>query len=146
VSTASQGEPADGLSALADYTKEQLAAEDRRKASFEQRGLAVVTTSGALVTLLFGLAALSTKSQSFVLEDAAKPPLVGALVLFVLAAIGALVTNFPVKYSWVDVEDVRAAAKRDPPPSEASAHQNIALTNLKVLKVANRKNQLKASR
>ncbi|HEX8117309.1 MAG TPA: hypothetical protein VF521_08555, partial [Pyrinomonadaceae bacterium] len=49
-----------GYAAYGDFIKDELEAQDKRKASFEQRGLAVITTSGALVTLLFALAALST--------------------------------------------------------------------------------------
>ena len=47
-----------GRSIYADFIKEQLDAQEARKVSLEQRGLAVITTSGALVTLLFGLTAL----------------------------------------------------------------------------------------
>ena len=47
-----------GRAIYADYIKEQQEAQEARKVSLEQRGLAVITTSGALVTLLFGLTAL----------------------------------------------------------------------------------------
>jgi hypothetical protein len=43
---------------LREYLKDELARQDARQSSFEQRGIAVVTTAGTLVTLLFGLAAL----------------------------------------------------------------------------------------
>src|SRR6266540_1704964 len=46
-----------GYVAYGDFVKDELDAQDKRKSSFEQRGLAVITTSGALVTLLFALAA-----------------------------------------------------------------------------------------
>lgn len=134
-----------GLSSISDYTREQLDAEDKRKASFEQRGLAVVTTSGALVTLLFGLAALSTKAAAtFELEDAAKLPLAIALVLFVLAAVFALLTNWPLNYHWVEPADVRKSVKQKPPPTEERALKDMALTRLAVLEVAREKNVLKA--
>jgi hypothetical protein len=133
-----------GIASIADYTKEQLEAEDKRKASFEQRGLAVVTTSGALVTLLFGLAALSTRSKStFELESAARLPLVLALGLFVAAAIFALLTNWPLNYEWVDPCDVRRSLGKKPPPSEQRAAKDIALTRLSVLEAAREKNALK---
>lgn len=42
--------------------KEQLTEERARKSSLEQRGIAVTTSAGAIVTLLFGLTALSYES------------------------------------------------------------------------------------
>src|SRR5215212_326740 len=79
-------EPAPGFRAYGEFVKDELAAQDQRKASFEQRGLAVITTSGTLVTLLFALSALATKdSQTFALPDAARRWLNGALVFFFLA-------------------------------------------------------------
>lgn len=133
-----------GLSSISDYTREQLEAEDKRKGSLEQRGLAVVTTSGALVTLLFGLAALSTKAAAtFELEDAAKLPLTIALVLFVLASIFALLTNWPLNYHSVTPADVRKSVKQKPPPTEERALKDMALTRLTVLEVARKKNTLK---
>lgn len=53
-----------GLVVYGEFIKDELEVQDKRKASFEQRGLAVITTSGVLVTLLFALAALSTKSAA----------------------------------------------------------------------------------
>ncbi len=138
------GSAADGLAVLADYTKEQLEIEDKRKTSFEQRGLAVVTTSGALVTLLFGLAALSTKAQqTFVLEAAAKPPLAAALGLFVVAALAALLTNLPLNYEWPDREKLLEALRADPPVAEQVALKKVAITRLDVLKAARSKNEFK---
>lgn len=80
-----------GTSDYGDFIKDELDVQDQRKASFEQRGLAVITTSGVLVTLLFALAALSTKrATTFVLPHAARTWLFVALVLFFLSALAAL--------------------------------------------------------
>jgi hypothetical protein len=139
-----RGDAESGISALADYTKEQLVIEDARKTSFEQRGLAVVTTSGALVTLLFGLTALSTRAQShFTLPGAAKPALAVALGFFVCAAIAALLTNAPINYEWADPSDLRTALKASPVMDEQTALKNVGLTRIKVLDVARSKNQFK---
>ena len=109
--------------------------------------MAVITTSGALVTLLFALAALSTKAQqTFVLEDAAKPPLAIALGLFVLAAIVALFTNMPAEYQWPDLDNVAADVRRVPPPTEEKSFKDAALTRIDVLKAARTKNQTKGER
>jgi hypothetical protein len=73
----------------------------RRKSSFEQRGITVVTTSGALVTLVFTVV-------SFVLahvgRGAVNPHSIirgyldVAAILFVIAAFLGLVVNLPIPY------------------------------------------------
>jgi uncharacterized membrane protein len=86
-----------GSSVLAACVQEQLARQDARKTSLEQRGITVITTAGALVTLLFGLAAFTTKrSQTFALPGGASYLLVAALVLFFGAALAAILTNVPL--------------------------------------------------
>src|ERR1700694_370776 len=94
-----------GASILAAYVQAQLARQDARKTSLEQRGITVITTAGALVTLLFGLAALSTKrAQTFALPAGASYLLVVALVLFFGAALAAILTNVPLEYEEADAE------------------------------------------
>jgi hypothetical protein len=80
---------------FAELVSELLAAEERRQASLEARGSAVITVSGALVTLLLALAALVTEEQTFTLPDAARDRLSLAVVAFVLAALLAIATYAP---------------------------------------------------
>jgi nitrate reductase NapE component len=133
-----------GHSIYADYIKEQLEAQEARKLSLEQRGLAVITTSGVLVTLLFGLTALSVRrSSTFVIPDTAAGLLIAALVFFVLAALSAIYTNLPRSYEGVTVNALREAVKERWEDSEAVASEMVALTRLKVLASAKSKNDLK---
>ena len=74
-----------GVAIYCGLLKDELAAQDIRKGSFEQRGLAVVTTAGALATLLFGLAAFSATGTTRPLPRDTKELLVVALVFFVIA-------------------------------------------------------------
>ncbi|HEX2049235.1 MAG TPA: hypothetical protein VHJ34_01220 [Actinomycetota bacterium] len=94
-------------SAYGALIEEQLTEERSRKQSFEQRGLAVVTSAGTLVTLLFGLVAVLTKVEGFVLPDDARPFLLATLLLFTLAGSLGLIINKPQKYaepsaSWLE--------------------------------------------
>ncbi|MGA2514839.1 MAG: hypothetical protein ABSG37_14695 [Candidatus Limnocylindrales bacterium] len=77
---------------------EQLTEERARKTSLEQRGVGVITTSGALVTLLFGLSALATKNQAYVLPDPARWTLILVVALFLVASVLGLMTNVPLDY------------------------------------------------
>ena len=80
------GPGADGEAAgplIADLITKELDAEQSVTASLQSRGLAVISSSGTLVTLLFGLSAVATTAQHFKLPAAAKPPLYLAAVLLV---------------------------------------------------------------
>lgn len=94
-------------SAYTSLIDSQLAREDARKTSFEQRGIGVITTSGTIVTLLFGLAALVTKSDAFVLGTWQKIFLGSALVFFFVAAITGILVNKPMTYEEAAPEGLR---------------------------------------
>lgn len=90
----------------ATFLATRIADEEKRVASLQTRGLAVVTTSGTLVTLLIAIAKFGVG------KDAAQVPalsrwLVGvATVLFVLAAFGGLAANLPRKLGRPRIEDL----------------------------------------
>lgn len=133
-----------GFAAYGEFVKDELQAQDTRKASFEQRGLAVITTSGALVTLLFALAALSTKSAAtFTLPNAARAWLAVALGLFLLSALAALRSNALFSYEAVVVKNIKERLHEKPPRSADAAAKDIALTRLKALESAKSKNDTK---
>jgi hypothetical protein len=140
----SPSEEPGGRAIYGAYIKEQLDAQEARKVSLEQRGLAVITTSGALVTLLFGLTALTVKREAtFDLPGTAAVFLAAALVFFVLAALSALVTNLPRSYEGVTVDALRAAVRDRWDDSEATASRKVALTRLTVLASAKTVNNQK---
>ncbi len=139
--TASDGS---GRAVYADYIREQLAGQEARKTSLEQRGLSVVTTSGALVTLLFGLTTLAVERESFTLPEASRALLVAAVVFFVIAAVAAIVTNMPLSYEGVTPSALLGAVKERWNDSEALATQMTSLTRIKVLESARRRNNIKA--
>jgi nitrate reductase NapE component len=132
-----------GGTLYAEYIKDLLDAQEARKAALEQRGLAVISTSGALVTILFGLTAISKRESTFVIPNSAAALLVAALVFFVLAALSAIVTNLPRSYAGVQVEPLRDAVQNRWEDSETRASKMVALTRLKVLATAKEKNEQK---
>ena len=135
---------APGYEAYAAFIKDELDVQDKRKASFEQRGLAVITTSGALVTLLFALAALSTKqAATFVLPGTAKVWLSVALALFFVSALAALLTNAPFIYQAVPARKIRERLREKPPRDADAAARDVAFTRLAMLESAKRINSIK---
>jgi hypothetical protein len=143
--TGSAGETAGG-NVYVPLIESQLSEEASRKTSFEQRGVAVITTSGVLVSLLFGFAAVVTKSNTFVLPVPAKDFLVVSLVLFVLAAVAGIISNWPLRYLQLEVSEL----KRFMEPkiwsgSSETAARRIAEAQVGVLARARRLNFLKGS-
>jgi len=78
---------------------ETLSEERDRKKSLEQRGLAVVTTSGALVSLLFAIGAVVTSAESFHVPGVARTLLAVGVGLFAAAAVAGIRTNRPLEYA-----------------------------------------------
>jgi len=140
-------------SVYGEYLKDEIARQDARQSSFEQRGLAVVTTSGTLVTLLFGLAALSTASaKGNPLHHEESVFLAVALVLFFVAGVLALLTNVPLGYSGPDLPDPKKPEKpsfgdrlnADPEDSYEASLYAVADVRLAILASAQKQNGRKA--
>jgi hypothetical protein len=90
-----------------DLIKEQLGVERAREASLGQRGAFVVTSSGALVTVLLGLAGFAAKSGTGDIPVSARALLAASAPVFLVAAICGLGINQARRY-----EEVRLSALR----------------------------------
>lgn len=88
----------------ASVIDELLVQEHKRKASLEQRALAVITSSGVLVTFLFGFAALLRTQQQTALPAATRYLLAAALGCFLTAALSSLRVNGPVNHQPLGVK------------------------------------------
>jgi hypothetical protein len=93
---------------------------------------------------LFGLVAVLTGTKNYVLPDSARSWLYAALGLFFIAAVGALVTNAPLRYLTVKPEDLLEAANNRWADSAEVAHRMVFITRVKVMGDTKRKNDLKA--
>jgi hypothetical protein len=142
--TPTAGEMKPGSSVYSEYIAEQVAREDSRKDSLEARGQAVLTTAGAIATLLFGLAAFNIGDKHFTLPESAKVLLIFALSFFFLSACAAIATNMPLDYDEVKPSELREAVKNRWLDPEATAERMTSLTRLKVLSSARTNNDKKA--
>ncbi len=93
--------------------KSALAEERATKSSIEQRGVAIVTTSGALATLLFGFGAFVYKSTSPSFTNEGIAFLMTAVVLFVVAAAFGLLANRPALYREADIPSLRQRTEKE---------------------------------
>jgi hypothetical protein len=125
----------------------QLTEERATKASLEERGFSVVTTSGGLATLLFGLAALAKNVEKVALNGWEGFFLIAAVVCFVLAAAAGLWTTRPRGYSEAAVKRLQARVEaplwfnRD----VLEAYRKDAQLNVDILEDARKANAKKAN-
>ena len=131
-------------SVFGEYLKDELARQDARKSSFEQRGIAVVTTAGTLVTLLFGLAAFSTATGAHVGHEE-RIWLAVALVLFLLCAGFALAPSFPVAYQSIDVPGFLPILNAQPEYDEPDAAHAVAELRAEIVASSQKKTSFKGT-
>jgi hypothetical protein len=100
-------------STWAPFIEAELKAERERRATLDTRAVAVVTTSGTLVTLVFAIGGLTLGSRNIPVEGGGLSgwsvwPAVAALIMFTFAATLALYGGRNVPY---EVADKTALAK-----------------------------------
>lgn len=90
--------PGTATDAVKDYVafaKDLLDAEEKRATGMESRALAVITSSGTLVTLMLALAALATRVPQFRVPGPALLLAGVATGAFVVAGVLAILVNAP---------------------------------------------------
>lgn len=103
-----------------------------------------MTTSGTIVTLLFGLVALLTRAETFALSDAARDSLSLALFFFTMAALLGVSSNAPLDYTNADLDDDKQVWTwwKD---STSQSIQRITATRLRLFRVAQTQNGRKGN-
>jgi hypothetical protein len=114
------------------FVTEQLKAEYDRRTALEARGLSVVTSSGALVTLVFAVAAF-TLGKDYKPSAVAKIGLGVSLVLFVVAAGFGLLANFLRKYKIVSAATLDLMLTSHWTDSETAARNICAVVDSSTL-------------
>lgn len=135
--------PGDG-SVYGAFVSLQLDDQRSLKDSLESRAAGVITSSGVLVTLLFGLAAITTHTKNFQLPSSAHIPLIVALGAFVSAFGLAVAVGVPFRYKAVTpagLEQIRIDKWRD---REWVALRRIAGTEIVQFEGYLRANRIKA--
>lgn len=97
-----------GSAVYLDFVKELVEVEDMRGSTLESRGSTVITSSGALVTLLLGLATLVTKLEAFTLGAGVRTLLVASVAAFAAAVVLAIGISAPQRVRIVDGRSLRS--------------------------------------
>jgi hypothetical protein len=125
-----------------DVVSREWDREWERKTTLEQRGITVITSSGALASLVFAITAVITKGTSF---GAFKVPeaifITGSLVLFVGAALHGIRVNRPEQYEIPPVSDFLRLAD---PPVDVKEQRELTARFARALETTRRVNNEKA--
>jgi hypothetical protein len=124
----------------------QLAEDRATKSSLEARGITVITTSGGLITLLFGLVALATnEAATYTLPDPAPVLLIGAALLLTAAGACGLLTNWALSYREATVDGMNELLQRDWDADLAQGQLDVAATIVAIIGTSRDKNDEKAN-
>jgi hypothetical protein len=119
----------------------RLTEEEKRGNSLQARGLAVVTTSGTLVTLLIAIAKFGGSSEIPAKVQAVGPWLLAAAaVAFVAAAVGGLLANLPRVFVRPRLSDLEQRIKNDWAAPAGSAEKTVGLARARQLQELERGN------
>jgi hypothetical protein len=134
-----------GGSVVLDLITEQFELDQARKQSFEQRGLALVTTSGGFVTILFGLITIASRTGAgFVVPHSARVLVIAALALLFGAALCGIGAAFPLRFIVPEIPYLRGLlADEIWTGSGIKTSQRIAEGKLKMLKRSRKRTRFK---
>ncbi|MFC8081080.1 hypothetical protein ACFUN8_36740 [Streptomyces sp. NPDC057307] len=129
---------------IGEFISAQLDVVRARRASLEARGLAVITSSGALVTLQLALVTLLPQAPEAP-HPAGRALIAASTVSFLAATIGGVFSNLPRKAFHVSPQSLLPHISPDFwDASEKEARKAITTIQLKVLISAERTTRVKA--
>ncbi|MEU9631372.1 hypothetical protein ACFZDB_20900 [Streptomyces luteogriseus] len=125
----------------------ELDVERTRKTSLEARGLAVITGSGTLVTLMLAVAALAMGKEKQAVSGWPEWILALSVLLFVLAACFGIAVNAPSRYFRIDPASLSGLITREEwgEPGH-DAERELTAARLAELSDARTRNEKKARR
>jgi hypothetical protein len=130
---------------LGALAKDQLDDERQAAGSLAQRAAIVISTSGTLVTLLLGAAALVTRTQSFTVPHSVLIEAAIAVILLIVAALAALRINGTWSQAAIPVEKLRSEKyKRRWDKIDGEVAQDIHDERVNLIAVLRSTNKLRA--
>jgi hypothetical protein len=128
-----------------DLLDDQFGVESAKKESLETRGLAVITTSGTLVTLLLALASVITKTGGLTPSLGPRLLLLAALVAFVISATLGIYCNAPLHMKELDPGSLGGLTDEDVWMEPGyHAQRELSLAQLEILATQRGANEIKA--
>jgi hypothetical protein len=127
------------------FIEGELKAERERRAAYDARGQALVTTSGALVTLLAGLAAVVKGGTTIRISPGTLAVVVLALVLFVCAAACGIAAGWNRHYALATYRTLHRMLNEHWTDDEVDARNNVATLHSLTVRTLRQANAFKAA-
>jgi hypothetical protein len=138
--------PATAGPAITKACETELSAERATEASLQSRALNVITSSGGFVTLALALVAAITGRKDYHVPDSARICIALGLVLFVAAAVLALITLQVRRQSVLTVETLEKWTSEEAWGSPSDVAQRIiAASTIPMIKDTRRQNGIRAT-
>lgn len=121
-------------------------ADQARRQSFEQRGLALLASAAGFVTILFGLLAIASRTEHrlVTVPHSARLLVVLALPCLFAAMLAGIAAGFPLKYVVPQAEPLdRLVADDVWRGPGATTAQRLAKAKLEMLKTSRQRNRFK---
>ena len=130
-----QPEPAtDGSALYLDFVEKELAAERDRRTRIDQRGLAIIATSGTLATLLLGIAtALVGRDTTLGVDGWVVGGILLALAAFTTSALLALRATGLPEYKVLSIDAYRSLRDEAFAKTEQQTRRTIAAIHRKTM-------------
>jgi hypothetical protein len=128
----------------AEFMHDQLTSEETRKVSLEQRGLAVITSSGVLATFSFGALALFKQRDVIAIPRIGTYMLLGSAITLLIAATLALAANSPLRYRAINPSAMARTMREHWADGDAAALARVTSTRAQLLVNVRSANDLKA--
>jgi hypothetical protein len=114
----------------AHFIEAELKMERDRRATYDARGQAVVTTSAALVTLLVALATLTRSAAPARFPHTAIAPLVASLAALTAAAALGILASWNFRYAAVRTTTLLAMVRAHWTDHEVDARNSVAAAQI----------------
>ncbi|MEJ2855718.1 MULTISPECIES: hypothetical protein [unclassified Saccharothrix] len=128
----------------AGFIEAEVKAERERRAAFDARGQALITTSGVLVTLLTGVAALVKTAATPRFPVAVTATTGAALLLFAAAAACGVVAGWNRHYAVTAPRTLGRMVADHWTDDEVDARNNVATLMVRTLETLRHSNGFKA--
>ncbi|MEH1130804.1 hypothetical protein [Micromonospora sp. CPCC 206061] len=132
-------------STYAAFIAEELQAERDRWQRIDARGSSILTSSGAVVTLLAALSAIVLRDNKTNLPESSGILLVVAVAAFGIAALFALFSTYPRRYLAATTDDLTKMRRDRWEDDEVNARNYVAYMKIQAIVSLRRSNNVRAA-
>jgi hypothetical protein len=128
-----------------EFVSHNAELEQSRRSSLDARGVGILTSNGAVTTLIFGILAV-IKGENFVLTTAARWGVIVTLALLMVSAFFGMYATRLIEYEIASIADLQKMTGELWTSSETTARNICAASTISTVDTLRKGNNTKASR